>query len=178
MFVGAFVVEAGLVLCGCILAHQSRFVASEFSESRQLIIAMYSIALVGTIILIVVNVADMDRNGHSILKAIGVFWGTVVSTAVFVVPRMIQVKNDPCMMSDARVSGIVKSECSGSYQFSAGSGNSSRTLGPIAEHSDHPATKHDSQLSMSKEEDSEADPSGHREVTIDPAHEDKAASTV
>jgi hypothetical protein len=91
-FIVQVVYEAGVVLVGCILAYLTRNMDSNFGESKQLIFAMYNIALISTVIVIVISVTDMDENGKSVLQAIGVFWGTVFSAAAFVIPRMMQVR--------------------------------------------------------------------------------------
>jgi hypothetical protein len=84
--------EAGFVLAGCYLAYKTRNLGDDFGEAKQLMFAMYNIAFVGGIIVLVMNVADMDGNGQSVLQAIGVWWGTVFSTAAFVLPRLAQVR--------------------------------------------------------------------------------------
>jgi hypothetical protein len=86
--------EAGFVLAGCCLAYKTRNLDEYFGEAKQLMFAMYNIAFVGGIIVLVVNVADMDGNGQSVLHAVGVWWGTVFSTAAFVLPRLVQVRQE------------------------------------------------------------------------------------
>jgi hypothetical protein len=54
--------------------------------------AMYNIAFVGGIIVLVVNVSDMDGNGQSVLQVVGVWWRTVFLTAAFGLPRLVQVR--------------------------------------------------------------------------------------
>jgi hypothetical protein len=56
--------EGGLILVGCILAYRSRNMNSEFGEAKQLLFAMYNIALAGIIVFLVVTVADVDPNGQ------------------------------------------------------------------------------------------------------------------
>ena len=80
------------MLVGCVLAYQTRHLDAKFGESKQLIFAMYNILLVGVTFLIVLNVAYIDPDGKRILQAIGVFWGTVVSSAAFVIPRLIEAR--------------------------------------------------------------------------------------
>jgi hypothetical protein len=93
-FIVQIVFDGGFVVLGCILAYMTRNLDPKFGEAKQLIFAMYNIALVGVIILLVASVADMDQNGRSVLQAVGVLWGTVFSSAAFVLPRMMQVRND------------------------------------------------------------------------------------
>lgn len=90
-FIVQIVLEAGMVFVGCALAYLQRNMDDKFGESKQLLVAMYNIALVGMIVLVVINVADMDGAGEKILQSIGLFWGSVISTAAFVLPRMIQI---------------------------------------------------------------------------------------
>jgi hypothetical protein len=87
-----FIFEAVFVLAGCWLAYRTRNLDENFGEAKQLMFAMYNIAFVGVIIVLVMNVADMDGNGQSVLQAVGVWWATVFSTAAFVLPRLVQVR--------------------------------------------------------------------------------------
>eukprot|EP00538_Stauroneis_constricta_P000553 CAMPEP_0119572284 /NCGR_PEP_ID=MMETSP1352-20130426/44544_1 /TAXON_ID=265584 /ORGANISM="Stauroneis constricta, Strain CCMP1120" /LENGTH=998 /DNA_ID=CAMNT_0007621969 /DNA_START=74 /DNA_END=3067 /DNA_ORIENTATION=+ len=89
-FITIVVYEAGFVFSGCILAYLTRDLHDDFGESKQLIFAMYNIALVGIITVVVLRVADLSGNAQSLMQAVGVLWGTGFSTAAFVIPRMIQ----------------------------------------------------------------------------------------
>lgn len=93
-FIVQIVLEAGMVVVGCVLAYLQRNMDDQFGEAKQMLLAMYNIALVGTILLVVHSVADMDGSGKKILQAIGVLWGSVMSAAAFVVPRMFQVQHE------------------------------------------------------------------------------------
>lgn len=86
--------EAGLVLVGCYLAFVSRNVDRQFGESKQLIFGMYNIALVGIVFLLLLSVADIDPSGSRLLQGVGVLWGTVFSSAAFVIPRLLTVRKD------------------------------------------------------------------------------------
>jgi hypothetical protein len=90
--INVLIFEAGFVLAGCYLAYKTRNLDEDFGEAKQLMFAMYNIAFVGGIIVLVVNVADMDGNSQSILQAFSVWWGTVFSTAAFELPRLVQVQ--------------------------------------------------------------------------------------
>lgn len=98
--------EGCLVLVGCILAWMTRKLHSEFGESKQLIFAMYNIAVVGTVFVIVINVASLDGAGQKMLKAIGVFWGTVASAAIMAVPRLLRLKATRNARGQVHVSGV------------------------------------------------------------------------
>ena len=85
------VYQAGLVAVGCYLAYKSRNLTKEFNEVKPMIFSMYNIAFVGIICALLSNFADFgDGNGRSILQAVGVVWGSVCSTAAFVLPRMLR----------------------------------------------------------------------------------------
>jgi hypothetical protein len=93
-FIVALIYEGSLVLLGCVLSYMTRNLDAKFGESRQLIFAMYNIAFIGIIIILLISLMGVDPNGEKMLQAIGVFWGTVFSSAVFVLPRMMQVRAD------------------------------------------------------------------------------------
>ena len=86
--------EGGLVLAGCILAFKTRSLQGDFGEARQLILAMYNIAVVASIVVIVTNVMTTGQASKRILIAIGILWGSVFSSCAFVIPRLLQVKDN------------------------------------------------------------------------------------
>jgi hypothetical protein len=88
----SLVCEAGFVLVGCVLAYSTRHMHEDFGESKQLIFAMYNVAFVGCMTVLITQVAEMDTAGQYAIQAIGVFWGTTLSAAAFVVPRLVQVQ--------------------------------------------------------------------------------------
>ena len=87
--------EAGVVLVGCFLYYLTRNLDAKFGEAKQLIFAMYNIALVGVIIVLVISFGQMNPNGNTVLQAVGVFWGAVVSSAAFVLPRVLEIREEP-----------------------------------------------------------------------------------
>ena len=74
LFIVELLFEGGLVVAGCILAFKSRHLKGDFGEAKQLIIAMYNIAVVGSVVLIVVNVITTGQASKRILIAIGTLW--------------------------------------------------------------------------------------------------------
>jgi len=86
------VYEAGLIAFGCVLAYLTRDMQDALGEARQLIFSMYNIAFVGLILLIITQIANLEESGVSILQTIGVFWGTLFSSSVFVIPRLVQIR--------------------------------------------------------------------------------------
>lgn len=82
------------LLVGCVLAFQTRNLDVRFGESKQLIFSVYTISLVSVIFMVVIEVGNFDPNGQSVLRGVGVFWATVVCSAAFVVPRLIQMRDD------------------------------------------------------------------------------------
>lgn len=96
------VFEAGLVLIGCVLAYITRNMDAQFGEAKQLMFSMYNIAFIGIITTVVVFTMDIDATGQIILKCIGVFWGTVFSSASFVLPRLMRVQTEKKLGSALR----------------------------------------------------------------------------
>jgi len=90
-FIVQVIYQGGLVFVGCLLAYKTRNMKKEFRDNQQLILTMYNIALVGTIILIVANVVQVYQGTIRIFISIGVFWMTVFSSCVFVLPRLLQI---------------------------------------------------------------------------------------
>merc|ERR1712151_153991 len=88
----AFVYEAGLVFIGCILAFKTRNMCNDFGEAKQLIFSMYNIAFVGIILTFTVFLADLSGSGYALLQTVAVFWATTVSSAAFVFPRLVQLR--------------------------------------------------------------------------------------
>jgi len=91
-FIIQLVFDAGIVFAGCVLAYLTRNMKDDFGEAKQLIFAMYNIAFVGVIVVVVTKVADLASSGEKLLQALGVLWGTVFSTGIFVIPRLLQVR--------------------------------------------------------------------------------------
>lgn len=50
---------------------------------------MYNIFFVGLVTIIVVQLTGLETSERSVLQAVGVFWGTVVSAGAFVIPRLL-----------------------------------------------------------------------------------------
>ena len=92
LFITELIYEAGLIVAGCYLAYLTRNVDERFGEAKQLIFSMYNIAFIGVVFLIVDNVATITPAGKNVLQAVAVLWGTVFSSAAFVIPRLISVR--------------------------------------------------------------------------------------
>ena len=86
--------EAGLVLAGCVLAYKTYHIDKQFSESKQLIFAMYNIALAGIVFVLVIVMAEIEPDASYMLQALGVFWGTAISACAIVIPSLIKASND------------------------------------------------------------------------------------
>ncbi|CAB9518373.1 expressed unknown protein [Seminavis robusta] len=88
-----FTFMALVVAIGCYLAYQSRYVGEhEYSHAengKPLALAMYNIAFAGAIIGTILFGVDMSRDAQMLMAAFGVFWGTVFSSSIFVIPRYI-----------------------------------------------------------------------------------------
>ena len=82
--------ECGLVLIGCVLAFITRNLDSGFGQAKELGFAMYNIAFIGAIIAVITFAMDIDMTGQIVLFSMGIFCGSVFSSAAFVLPRLIQ----------------------------------------------------------------------------------------
>merc|ERR1712087_634676 len=89
-FIAMLIYEGGLVLVGCVLAFKTRNLHDNFNESKQILLAMYDTAVIGSVLLIVSNVAVTHQGAQRILFTVGVFWTTCFASMVFVLPRLMQ----------------------------------------------------------------------------------------
>jgi len=99
--------EGGLLLIGCYLAWKTRNLNKDFGEARQMVAAMYNIGFVALMILLVSIFMSVEEIGKYVLQTIGILWGTVFSSAAFVVPRLLQSRRDKTK-TRFRVSGNSK----------------------------------------------------------------------
>jgi len=127
------VYAGGLLLVGCFLAFKSRNMNEEFCDAKPLVIAMYNIALVSSLVLIVAIGVDIPAGQLSILVSAAVAWSTIFSSSVFVLPRLLQGEKrkaaerkasqlssqQPSRFS-AAASGVVATSVPGSVQHSRG----------------------------------------------------------
>lgn len=84
--------EGGLVLAGCILAFMTRNLGSTLGEAKQLLFAMYNVALVALIVILMGFFLTIDQQAVYVIMTVGVFWATVFSSCAFVLPRLLQVQ--------------------------------------------------------------------------------------
>ena len=120
--------EAGLVLIGCVLAYITRNLDSQFGdEAKQLMFSMYNIAFIGIITIVIVYTMDIDTSGQIVLQSIGVFWGTVFSSAAFVLPRLMRVQ------SEKKIGGVMRSKTS-CRTGKSGVGRESKVRFSVEEH--------------------------------------------
>ena len=83
--------EASLILVGCVLAYVTRNLDSQLGEAKPLMFSMYNIAFIGSITTVILYTMKIDGVGRIMLRTIGTFWGTVFSSAAFVLPRLMRV---------------------------------------------------------------------------------------
>merc|ERR1712238_652211 len=126
------VYAGGLLLVGCFLAFKSNM-NEEFCDAKPLVIAMYNIALVSSLVLIVALGVDIPDGQLSILVSAAVAWSTIFGSSVFVLPRLLQGEKrkaaerkasqlssqQPSRFS-AAASGAVATSVPGSVQHSRG----------------------------------------------------------
>jgi hypothetical protein len=80
-----------LILVGCYLAYRTRNLDSRFSEASSLALACYNIAFAGTLFLVITKVVNMEPIHEKIIQTVGVLWGTVFSSLVFPLPRLLKI---------------------------------------------------------------------------------------
>ena len=151
--------EGGILIIGCILAWMTRNMEGDFGESKQLIVAMYNIAVVASLVVIVANVSDVSGGTMRVLVTVAVCWSTIFSTGVFVLPRLLQLKNRRSManlrQSSVNISGI---------SLQALSGLSSRQISGLGSSRQFPSTSSGFYRTSSSAIDS-SDPSSEREYS-------------
>lgn len=65
----------------------------EYRDNQQLLLTMYNIALVGSVILVVFNAAEVCQATTRVFITIGILWITVFSSCIFVVPKLLQIRS-------------------------------------------------------------------------------------
>jgi hypothetical protein len=92
------------------LSFKSRNLDTRFGESKQLLFGMYNIAVTGICFILLETCVDVTPSALSMFRAIGVLWGTVLTCAVFVLPRLIQTRdirrNSERRRSSVRITGL------------------------------------------------------------------------
>ena len=91
-FIMQSVFEGSLVVAGCVLAYKTRSHGSRLGEAKSLILAMYNILLVGIIIILITKVMKINQATNYVVQAIGILWATIFCSCVFVLPRLLRVK--------------------------------------------------------------------------------------
>jgi len=100
LFVTEIIFEGSLIVIGCFLAYKQRKMDKKYGESVMLMFAMYNVALALAFYLIVAAVANVDKNGQKFFRAFGVFWISVVCSASFVIPKLVQVRREAIMLAE------------------------------------------------------------------------------
>eukprot|EP00580_Thalassiosira_gravida_P010497 CAMPEP_0201632718 /NCGR_PEP_ID=MMETSP0493-20130528/6263_1 /ASSEMBLY_ACC=CAM_ASM_000838 /TAXON_ID=420259 /ORGANISM="Thalassiosira gravida, Strain GMp14c1" /LENGTH=851 /DNA_ID=CAMNT_0048104293 /DNA_START=624 /DNA_END=3179 /DNA_ORIENTATION=- len=77
----------------------------DFGECKQLLLAMYNIALIASIIIVLAYVAELYGKLR-ILVTVGVCWSTIFSSGVFVLPRLLQVQQSSSTASRSHPSSF------------------------------------------------------------------------
>lgn len=109
-FIVMLIYEGGLILVGCVLAFKTRHLRDEFNESKQIILSMYDTLVIGSVLLIVANVVVTYQGEQRMLFTVGIFWISCFASCVFVLPRLLQVKNRAAKTRDGssgvHISGV------------------------------------------------------------------------
>mmetsp|Transcript_45458 Transcript_45458/g.110584 ORF Transcript_45458/g.110584 Transcript_45458/m.110584 type:complete len:975 (+) Transcript_45458:424-3348(+) len=101
--------DAGLVLTGCILSYLSRNVPSQYGETKELLFGMYNIAFTGLCFVVLTLALDATQSSEYSFRAVAVCWGTVVTSAVFVLPRLFRARMANGSRQRVLVSGLMES---------------------------------------------------------------------
>ena len=101
--------DAGLVLTGCILAYLSRNVPSQYGETKELLFGMYNIAFTGLCFVVLTLALDSTQSSEYSFRAVAVCWGSVVTSAVFVLPRLFRARTSHGSRQRIMVSGLMES---------------------------------------------------------------------
>ncbi len=88
------VFEGSMVLFGCALAWKTRNLGSTLGEAKQLLFAMYNVALVALIVLLMGTLLAVDQKSVYVIMTVGIFWSTVFSSCAFVLPRLLQIQRN------------------------------------------------------------------------------------
>ena len=97
--------KAVIVLTGCALSYYSRNLDRRFGEAKQLLFGMYNIAFTGLCLLLLAAFVDASPTSIHMFQAVGSFWGTTLTCAVFVIPRLLPTEESD-RKSSVHVSGI------------------------------------------------------------------------
>jgi len=79
-----------LVVLGCYLCFLSRNLDVRYGEARQLFYGVYNIAITGVVFVLLLVFADAAPAALHTFRAVSVCWGTLLTGAVFVLPRVFQ----------------------------------------------------------------------------------------
>eukprot|EP00529_Nitzschia_sp_RCC80_P004436 CAMPEP_0113476612 /NCGR_PEP_ID=MMETSP0014_2-20120614/19762_1 /TAXON_ID=2857 /ORGANISM="Nitzschia sp." /LENGTH=937 /DNA_ID=CAMNT_0000369641 /DNA_START=399 /DNA_END=3213 /DNA_ORIENTATION=+ /assembly_acc=CAM_ASM_000159 len=101
--------DAGLVLTGCILSYLSRNVPSQYGETKELLFGMYNIAFTGLCFVVLTLALDATQSSEYSFRAVAVCWGTVVTSGVFVLPRLFRARIAGGSRRRVMVSGLMES---------------------------------------------------------------------
>ena len=91
-FLDMLIYEGDLIVVGCVLAFKTRHLIEEYNEAKQLILAMYDTAFVGSFLLVFSNVVVTYQAHMRLVAVVGIFWATCFASSVFVLPRIMQVR--------------------------------------------------------------------------------------
>ena len=83
-----------VIAIGCYLGYLVRNVEGEMNEVKSILFAMYNFAFIGIVFFSIRLGVDLNAADLDIVKAVCIFMVTVFSSAAFIVPKLISVKND------------------------------------------------------------------------------------
>ena len=91
-FITQGVYFAVLILAGCLLAYLTRNIDPRFADSKELLFAMYNILFSVLMVALITNIVTIPGSAMSVLITTAIFWITVFSSIVFVIPTLMAAK--------------------------------------------------------------------------------------
>jgi hypothetical protein len=79
-----------LMMIGCLLSFLSRNIDTRYGEAKQLLFGMYNVAFTGIVFICLRATESSTPNSLKVFRAAAIFWGTVITCCVFVVPRLLE----------------------------------------------------------------------------------------
>lgn len=88
-----FALNMCILLIGCILAWLARNVPSNFNEAKQILFAIYNVAIIAIIVVILASVFRSSSEAVSLTVSIGLLFSSLVTLAILFIPKVRHVAN-------------------------------------------------------------------------------------
>lgn len=88
-----FALNMGILIIGCILAWLARNVPANFNEAKQILFAIYNVAIIAVIVVVLGSVFRTSAEAISLTVSIGLLFSSLVTLAILFVPKIRHVAN-------------------------------------------------------------------------------------